>query len=115
MRAFSRFGRQDFEFIRNLGSMYYGGSHLGEMIVTSERITPGDSESWFTEWDKLWHILLSRADASLSAGHRESARAVYLHASTYSLARFGTGLAVKEPRTFDDLTTRANPLNSNAP
>ena len=25
-----------FEFIRNLGFMYYGGSDLGEMMVTSD-------------------------------------------------------------------------------
>ena len=41
-----------FEFVRNLGFMYYGGSDLGEMIATAGRITEGDFESWFREWDK---------------------------------------------------------------
>jgi hypothetical protein len=72
-----------FEFVRNLGFMYYGGSDLGEMMATAGRIKEGDFESWFTEWDKLAHRLLSRADASLSAGHLESAREAYLRASTY--------------------------------
>lgn len=72
-----------FEFVRNLGFMYYGGSDLGEMIATAERITEGDFESWFTEWDKLGHRILARADASLDAGHLVSAREAYLRASTY--------------------------------
>ena len=72
-----------FEFVRNLGFMYYGGADLGEMMVTAEKITEGDFESWFTEWDKLAREILSRADASLGAGHLESARTSYLRASTY--------------------------------
>ncbi|MCJ1399111.1 hypothetical protein MMC11_002313 [Xylographa trunciseda] len=72
-----------FEFVRNLGFMYYGGSDLGEMIATAATIKEGDFESWFTGWDKLARRLLSRADASLNAGHLESAREAYLRASTY--------------------------------
>jgi hypothetical protein len=72
-----------FEFVRNLGFMYYGGSDLGEMIATAGLIKEGDEESWFTEFDNLARRLLSRADASLAAGHLESARGAYLRASTY--------------------------------
>jgi pimeloyl-ACP methyl ester carboxylesterase len=72
-----------FEFVRNLGFMYYGGSDLGEMMATAGRIKEGDFESWFIEWDKLARRILSRADASLGAGHLESAREAYLRASTY--------------------------------
>ena len=72
-----------FEFVRNLGFVYYGGSDVGEMMATAGRITEGDFESWFTEWDKLGRRILSRADASLGAGHLESAREAYLRASTY--------------------------------
>jgi pimeloyl-ACP methyl ester carboxylesterase len=72
-----------FEFVRNLGFVYYGGSDIGEMMATAGRITEGDFESWFTEWDKLAHRLLLRADSSLSGGHLESAREAYLRASTY--------------------------------
>jgi pimeloyl-ACP methyl ester carboxylesterase len=72
-----------FEFIRNLGFMYYGGSDLGEMIATAAQIKEGDFESWFTEWDKLGRRILSRADASLAAGHLQSALEAYLRASSY--------------------------------
>lgn len=56
-----------FEFVRNLGFMYYGGSDLGEMTAAAGRITEGDFESWFTEWDKLERRLLVRADAKVGA------------------------------------------------
>ena len=72
-----------FEFIRNLSFMYYGGADLGEMMATADKIEEGDSESWFTEWNKLGDRLLSRAEASSSAGHLESAREAFLRASTY--------------------------------
>jgi pimeloyl-ACP methyl ester carboxylesterase len=72
-----------FEFVRNLGFVYYGGADIGEMMATAGRIKEGDFESWFTEWDKLARRILSRADANLAAGHLESARQGYLRASTY--------------------------------
>ena len=72
-----------FEFVRNLGFMYYGGSDLGEMMSTASRIKEGDFESWFTEWHETGRRTLSRAEASLSRGHLESARTAYLRASTY--------------------------------
>ena len=84
-----------FEFVRNLGFMYYGGSDLGEMIATAGQIKEGDFESWFTEWDTLARRILSRADASLSAGHLESAREAYLRASTHNVSRSGS------PRPMD--------------
>ncbi len=72
-----------FEFIRNLGFMYYGGADLGEMMATAEKVEEGDFESWFTGWNGLGDRLLSRANASFDAGHLESAREAYLRASTY--------------------------------
>src|ERR1017187_3147177 len=72
-----------FEFVRNLGFVYYGGADLGEMMAAAGRIKEGDFESWFAEWDKLAHRILSRAKSSLAAGHLESARQQHLRASTY--------------------------------
>jgi dienelactone hydrolase len=81
--AFPNDGSFAFEFVRNLGFMYYGGSDLGEMIATAGLIKEGDEESWFTEFDQLARRILSRADDSLAAGHLVSAREAYLRASTY--------------------------------
>ena len=92
-----------FEFIRNLGFMYYGGSDLGEMIVTSDKIKAGDTESWFAEWDKLGRKILANADASLKAGHKESARSAYLRASTYfRMAEFYLHGNPSDPRILSE-------------
>jgi pimeloyl-ACP methyl ester carboxylesterase len=72
-----------FEFVRNLGFAYYGGADIGEMMAVAGRIKEGDFESWFTEWDKLARRILSRAKASLDAGHLQTALEGYLRASTY--------------------------------
>ena len=88
-----------FEFVRNLGFMYYGGSDLGEMMSTADKIIEGDFESWFREFDKLARRVLSRADASFAAGHHESARTAYLRASTYfRTAEFYLHGNAKDPR-----------------
>ena len=72
-----------FEFVRNLGFVYYGGADIGDMMATAAQITEGDFESWFHEWDKRARRVLSRADADFGAGHLVSAREAYLRASTY--------------------------------
>ncbi len=72
-----------FEFVRNLGFVYYGGADIGEMMATAAKIKEGDFESWFAGWDTLAGRILSRAEASLGAGHLDSAREAYLRASTY--------------------------------
>ncbi|MEH1836965.1 MAG: alpha/beta fold hydrolase [Nostoc sp.] len=72
-----------FEFVRNLGFMYYGGADLGEMVATAGQIAEGDFESWYTEWDKRARRVLSRADSARGARHLVSAREAYLRASTY--------------------------------
>ncbi|WP_225031212.1 alpha/beta hydrolase family protein [Paraburkholderia sp. XV] len=72
-----------FEFVRNLGFMYYGGADLGEMIATAGQIAEGDFESWFAGWDQRAKRVLARAEADLDAGHRVSARGGFLRASTY--------------------------------
>ena len=72
-----------FEFIRNLGFVYYGGADIGDMMATVPQVAEGDFESWFTAWDKRGERVLARADADFGAGHLVSAREAYLRASTY--------------------------------
>ena len=88
-----------FEFVRNLGFMYYGGTDPGEMMVTSNKIKAGDLESWFTEWDQLGRKIKANADASPEAGHHESARSAYLRASSYfQMAEFYLHADPSDPR-----------------
>ena len=42
-----------FETLRAVGYTVYGGADIGEVITTAERITPGDTESWYREWRDL--------------------------------------------------------------
>lgn len=72
-----------FEFVRNLGFMYYGGADLGEMIVTAQNIAQGDFESWFDHWNQRAERVLDRALSDLDTGHHVSARGGLLRASTY--------------------------------
>ncbi len=92
-----------FEFVRNLGFMYYGGADLGEMIATAQRIKEGDFESWFLEWDKRARRIRARADTDLGAGHLESARQSYLRASTYfRMAEFYLHGDPSDPRILSE-------------
>ena len=72
-----------FEFIRNLGFVYYGGADIGDMMATVPEIVEGNFESWFVAFDKRGKRVLARADADFGAGHLVSAREAYLRASTY--------------------------------
>ncbi|MDR6955445.1 dienelactone hydrolase [Ancylobacter sp. 3268] len=88
-----------FEFVRNLGFMYYGGSDLGEMIATAREVVEGDFESWFTAWNRRAQRVLARAEADLAAGHKVSARGGFLRASTYfRMAEFYVHVDPKDPR-----------------
>ena len=92
-----------FEFVRNLGFVYYGGSDIGDMMATAAQVTEGDFESWFTEWDKRAKRVLSRADADFSAGHLVSAREAYLRASTYfRMAEFYLHGDPSDPRILSE-------------
>jgi FrsA-like alpha/beta hydrolase family protein len=92
-----------FEFVRNLGFMYYGGADLGEMMATAGQMKEGDFESWFEGWDKRARRILARADSSLGAGHLESARECHLRVSTYSrMAEFYLHGNPADPRILSE-------------
>ena len=63
-----------FEFVRNLGFIYYGGADLGDMMATAEQITEGDFESWYANWHARGERVVTRAHDYLANGHEVSAR-----------------------------------------
>jgi alpha-beta hydrolase superfamily lysophospholipase len=78
-----------FQMLRALGSSVYGGSDIGECLSTGYRITEGDFESWYSEWNGTAERLHAFADECMEAGHNVSAREAYLRASNYyRLAEF---------------------------
>lgn len=96
-----------FEFVRNLGFMYYGGADLGEMIVTAGEIAEGDFESWYAGWTRRAERILARAEDYLAAGHKVSAERAFLRASTYfRMAEFYLHGNPADPRILS--TSRAS-------
>src|SRR5271156_5516764 len=72
-----------FETLRAVGYTAYGGADIGEVITTAERITPGDTESWYREWRALADRIAGIADVCAADGHAVSANSAYLRASNY--------------------------------
>jgi pimeloyl-ACP methyl ester carboxylesterase len=78
-----------FQMLRALSGAIYGASDIGECLSTAYRITEGDFESWYTEWNSTAERIHGLAEESLRAGHRTSAREAFMRASNYyRLAEF---------------------------
>jgi pimeloyl-ACP methyl ester carboxylesterase len=72
-----------YETKRAFGASSYGASEFGEVMATVNRITSGDVDSWYNEWDAIAARVFAEAEAQRVAGHRVSARDSYLRAATY--------------------------------
>jgi pimeloyl-ACP methyl ester carboxylesterase len=72
-----------YETKRAFGASSYGASEFGEVMATVNRITSGDNDSWYNEWNTTAERVSAEAEGQLAAGHRISARDSYLRATTY--------------------------------
>src|SRR5580698_4989966 len=72
-----------YETKRAFGASSYGASEFGEVMATVNRITSGNFDSWYNEWNAIGERIFAEAEAQLSAGHRISARDSFLRATTY--------------------------------
>jgi len=72
-----------FELQRTIGASYAGEADIGECLATASRITEGDFESWYTEWNRTADFFRAAGDESLAAGHRVTAMEAYYRAATY--------------------------------
>jgi len=91
-----------FEWIRTLGSAYFGGADLIECLETAGRIAEGDGESWYREWLETAERVRGLAEGSLASGHAVSAREAYLRASNYyRTAEFYIHADPKDERHLD--------------
>ena len=68
---------------RTLAHAHYGGADFGECATTSERITVGDADSWYQEWNETADRVYAIGEESEGKGHKVSAREAYLRASNY--------------------------------
>jgi hypothetical protein len=67
---------------RALAHAVYGGADFGKFATTAGRITAGDGDSWYREWNETADRVFAIAEASEAKGHTVSAREAYLRAST---------------------------------
>jgi pimeloyl-ACP methyl ester carboxylesterase len=72
-----------YEIVRAFGSASYGGADFGEVMATAARITSGDYDSWYYEWNRIAEKVAAEAADQLAHGHRISARDSYLRATSY--------------------------------
>lgn len=72
-----------FETVRQLGHASYGGSDVAEVLTCATRISSGDYDSWYAEWNALAVRLQREAEGQLAAGHEVSARDAFQRAGTY--------------------------------
>jgi pimeloyl-ACP methyl ester carboxylesterase len=72
-----------YETKRAFGASSYGASEFGEVMATVNRITSGDNDSWYQEWNATAERVFAEAEAQLAAGHGISALGSYLRATTY--------------------------------
>ena len=84
-----------FEAKRAFGAASYGSSEFGEVMASLNRITFGDYEGWYNEWNATAERISAEADAQLAAGHRVSARDGYLRAALLPHLRI---LPARQPR-----------------
>ncbi len=72
-----------FELRRTMAAIYAGEADVGECLATARRITDGDFESWYTEWNATARHFQGVADQALAQHHLVTARDAYYRAATY--------------------------------
>ncbi|MBL4630303.1 MAG: alpha/beta hydrolase [Paraglaciecola sp.] len=72
-----------FQFLRVLGAAQEGASMIGECFLTAQKITPGDDETWYSEWTGVAEVNLKRATEAIALGHITTARMNWLRAANY--------------------------------
>ena len=72
-----------YEALRAAGYAAYGGSELGEVLVTCRQIPEGDERAWSARWAATAARAERIGRDALAAGHRVSAREALLRASNY--------------------------------
>ena len=73
----------DGQLQRSVGKADSGMANVGECLAIAERITPGDTGSWYRAWFDFGTRLARAADEAAKAGHVVSARGAYLRAAEY--------------------------------
>jgi Alpha/beta hydrolase family len=73
----------DGQLQRSVGKADSGMANVGECLAIAGQITAGDRDSWYRAWSGFADRLSRQGQAALAAGHRASARGVFLRAAEY--------------------------------
>jgi len=73
----------DGQLQRTIGKCDSGMANVGECLYIASRITPGDRDSWYSEWSRFADGLMAQAAAAERGGHATSAASLRLRASEY--------------------------------
>jgi hypothetical protein len=73
----------DFEIRGVIGVSVAGAAEPGEVLAATAGVHHNDHDGWFTAWHNLGERTLTKARTASSAGHRVSAAAAFLRASSY--------------------------------
>jgi alpha-beta hydrolase superfamily lysophospholipase len=74
-----------FQVTRFISQIEAGGANFEEMYRTCQKITPGDRDSFYREWQSVGSIIENKASKAEAKGNRASARSGFQRASTYYL------------------------------
>ncbi|MCX4166244.1 MULTISPECIES: S9 family peptidase [Paraburkholderia] len=72
-----------FQFARTLGGAQEGASLISECFAAASRMTPGDTESWYREWQVFAQKSEWRAEEAFARGRFRTASSNWLRASNY--------------------------------
>src|SRR5262245_15662323 len=73
----------DNQLQRTAAKASYGCCDLGEIFAIAHRITPGDYDSWYREWNAAGVANQKLGESEAAAGHRVNACRAFLRASEY--------------------------------
>jgi alpha-beta hydrolase superfamily lysophospholipase len=91
----------NFAVLLGLGFVYHGIADAGETLATIQRVSEGDRDTWVREWRATADRLRDDGEAAEKRGHRVSARAKLLRASTY----YDHASSASPGTTYDDQFT----------
>ncbi|WP_323118443.1 alpha/beta hydrolase family protein [Burkholderia alba] len=72
-----------FQFARTLGAAQEGASLISECFRAASRMTPGNTESWYREWQALAKASEQRANDAFERGCVRTASSNWLRAANY--------------------------------
>ncbi|MCA3890766.1 MAG: prolyl oligopeptidase family serine peptidase [Burkholderia sp.] len=72
-----------FQFARTLGAAQEGASLISECFLAASRMAPGDTESWYREWQALARTSETRANEAFEMKRFRTASSNWLRAANY--------------------------------